>query len=74
MSTVKKKPEKRYEPVWIVGYGSRTLTLASPTKEDSIREACERDPVLAALPLASEPLITSDGFACMAEVEEEDIL
>jgi len=32
--------------------------------------------VLAALPLAVEPLITSDGFVCMAEIpaEEEDLL
>jgi len=76
MSTKKKTKVAHYEPVWVVGYASRTLTIAAVDANTAIQEACDRDPVLAALPLAVEPLITSDGFVCMAEIpaEEEDLL
>jgi len=61
-------------PVFRVGYGDHTLLLAAESASEAMREAIEKDPVLRALPITAEPLVTDDGFACMAETEEEDIL
>jgi len=71
-----KKEAKKYLPVWLVGYGSHTLTLAAKTAEEAIREGMARDSVMAALPLTAEPIVTDDGYQVVAEVtlEEEDIL
>lgn len=79
MSTPKKKPVETkkvtktgLQPVWKVGYGSHTLMLAADTAEDAMHEAAEKDPVLAALPISAEAVVTDDGFPCMAQTSEED--
>ena len=71
MATTKKAPKKGLMPVFRVGYGEHTLLLAAESATEAMREAVEKDPVLAALPITAEPLVTDDGFACMAETEED---
>lgn len=67
------KAKSAYQPIWTVGYGSHTMLLAAPTAEDAIHEAGERDPVLRALPMVAEPVITADGFHAVA-LPVDDIL